>query len=131
LSDFILPVLLDGQNLMLFSAVDPQKPKQKTKMKIKVSISLDAELAQKLKAEARRQRWVLHLKSKGMEKEMCCDIARKPHLLRLRAALQALGIIEIVEVCILTIGHSRSRAHASYPSCVTATRAAPARVCSL
>ncbi len=26
----------------------------------------------------------------------------------------------MLEVCILTVGHSRSRAHASYPSCVTA-----------
>src|SRR6266480_4936538 len=30
------------------------------------------------------------------------------------------GIREIVEVCILTLGHSFSRTHASYPSCVTA-----------
>jgi len=26
----------------------------------------------------------------------------------------------MLEVCILTVGHSRFRAHASYPSCVTA-----------
>ena len=30
------------------------------------------------------------------------------------------GIREIVEVCILTLGHSCSRTYASYPSCVTA-----------
>src|SRR6266516_3546156 len=30
------------------------------------------------------------------------------------------GIREIVEVCILTLGHSCSGTHASYPSCVTA-----------
>jgi hypothetical protein len=31
-----------------------------------------------------------------------------------------LGIGKIIEVCILRIGHSRPRARASYPSCVTA-----------
>jgi hypothetical protein len=30
------------------------------------------------------------------------------------------GISDIVEVCILFVGHSRSRSHASYPSYVTA-----------
>src|SRR5436190_321513 len=30
------------------------------------------------------------------------------------------GIREMLEVCILTVGHSPSRTHASYPSCVTA-----------
>src|SRR5438552_15200007 len=41
------------------------------------------------------------------------------------------GIREIVEVCILTLGHSCSRTYASYPSCATAYPLGSVRVCSL
>src|SRR5438093_5680985 len=63
----------------------------------------------------RRRRFVSTFRRFSSEKKLSSFMS---YVVGLRFKRQ--GIREIVEVCILTRGHSCSRTHASYPSCVTA-----------
>src|SRR6266496_4801619 len=63
----------------------------------------------------RRRRFVSTFRRFSSAKELSSFMS---YVVGLRFKRQ--GIREIVEVCILTLGHSFSRTHASYPSCITA-----------
>ena len=63
----------------------------------------------------RRRRFVSTFRRFSSEKKLSSFMS---YVVGLRFKRQ--GIREIVEVCILTLGHSCSRTYASYPSCVTA-----------
>src|SRR5204862_4168343 len=63
----------------------------------------------------RRRRFVSTFRRFSYEKKLSSFMS---YVVGLRFKRQ--GIREIVEVCILTLGHSCSRTYASYPSCVTA-----------